>query len=52
VKLGWIGVGSLGRAMLIRLIEKGWKPVVWNRTPKKVEDLNVEKAATIYYQSL
>jgi len=47
VKLGWIGVGSLGRAMLIRLLEKGWKPVVWNRTPKKVEDLNVEKASTL-----
>lgn len=44
MKLGWIGAGSLGKAMLGRLIEKGWKPIVWNRTLSKLEDLNVEKA--------
>ncbi len=43
MKLGWIGVGSLGRAMLGRLLEKGWKPVVWNRTLEKLEGLPVER---------
>ncbi len=44
MKLGWIGVGSLGKAMLGRLLEKDWKPVVWNRTLSKLENLDVEKA--------
>ncbi len=46
MKLGWIGVGSLGRAMLGRLLEEGWKPLVWNRSPEKLEGLAVKKGAS------
>lgn len=46
MRVGWIGAGSLGKAMLRRLMEKGWDPVVWNRTLNKVEDLDVKKAQT------
>ncbi|OAQ21842.1 2-hydroxy-3-oxopropionate reductase [Thermosulfurimonas dismutans] len=45
MKLGWIGAGSLGKAMLERLLGEGWKPLVWNRTPEKLKDLKVEKAS-------
>jgi len=46
MKLGWIGVGSLGKAMLGRLLVKGLKPLAWNRSPEKLQDLAVEKASS------
>ncbi len=45
--LGLIGVGKMGRAICERLVEKGNKLVVWNRSPEKIADLGgVTKAAT------
>ncbi|QJA06406.1 NAD(P)-dependent oxidoreductase [Thermosulfurimonas marina] len=46
MKLGWIGAGSLGKAMLGRLISQGWRPLTWNRTPGKLEGLEVERASS------
>ena len=46
MNLGWIGAGSLGKAMLKRILEEGWKPLAWNRTPEKLKDLDVEKASS------
>ncbi len=36
----------MGKAMVERLLVKGWKPLVWNRTPEKLKDLKVEKASS------
>lgn len=47
VKLGWIGTGVMGKAMCLRLIEKGYKVNVYNRTKSKAEDL-INKGATYY----
>jgi len=44
--LGWIGVGALGRAMVERLLSRGWSLRVWNRSPEKLADLPVEKVGS------
>ncbi len=44
MKLGFIGLGHLGRAIAERLIAQGVELVVWNRTKKKAEELGVQVA--------
>jgi len=39
VKIGLVGTGKMGKAMALRLLEKGYSVSVWNRTPDKVKDL-------------
>lgn len=39
MKLGFIGLGSLGRAVATRLIAQGNELLVWNRTASKAADL-------------
>src|ERR1700730_1579513 len=34
-----LGLGLMGSAVARRLIETGWNPVVWNRTPEKAAPL-------------
>lgn len=46
MRAGWIGLGSLGRAMAGRLAESGVELVVWNRTPGKAEGLPAMMAAS------
>ncbi|MEW6050120.1 MAG: NAD(P)-dependent oxidoreductase [Candidatus Zixiibacteriota bacterium] len=46
MKTGFIGLGSLGKAMANRLIAQGVDLIAWNRTQTKADDLNVEIAAT------
>jgi 3-hydroxyisobutyrate dehydrogenase-like beta-hydroxyacid dehydrogenase len=36
MKIGFIGLGQMGREMAARLIEAGHELVVWNRTPSKI----------------
>jgi len=38
VKVGFIGLGNLGRAVAKRLVDQGVDLVVWNRTIKKAEE--------------
>ena len=38
-KLGWIGLGRMGEAMVKRLMAGGHKVDVWNRTASKAEPL-------------
>lgn len=38
-KIGWIGTGVMGYAMLSRIIEAGYEVYVWNRTKSKTDDL-------------
>ena len=44
MKIGFIGLGHLGKAMAGRLISEGLEVTVWNRTPAKAVDLGVPVA--------
>ncbi len=46
MKIGFIGLGSLGYAIASRLIEQGESLFVWNRTVGKSEGLKVEIATS------
>jgi 3-hydroxyisobutyrate dehydrogenase len=46
VRLGWVGVGRMGRALATRLLEAGHDVSVYNRTREKCEPL-AELGATI-----
>ncbi|MBE7366643.1 NAD(P)-dependent oxidoreductase [Ramlibacter pallidus] len=45
-RIGWIGLGRMGEAMVKRLLQAGHGVTVWNRTRSKAEPL-VEYGATI-----
>ncbi|MDQ1719147.1 MAG: hypothetical protein QOE89_3100 [Pseudonocardiales bacterium] len=45
-RIGWIGTGRMGHAMVFRLLQSGRDVSVWNRTPEKAADL-VEVGAVI-----
>ncbi|HYC15099.1 MAG TPA: NAD(P)-binding domain-containing protein, partial [Stellaceae bacterium] len=34
-RLGFIGIGIMGEAMTLRLLERGWSVRVWNLTPDR-----------------
>ena len=38
-ELGFVGLGSMGGAMVGRLLESGYAPAVWNRSSDAVDDL-------------
>ncbi len=44
--LGWIGVGRMGHALVMRLLEAGYEVGVYNRTREKARDL-VDLGATL-----
>lgn len=46
MKVGFIGLGCLGKTIAKRLISEGVDLSVWNRTPEKGSDLGVTMAAT------
>ncbi len=45
-RLGFIGLGIMGRGMVRNLTDKGNDVTVWNRTPSKAAGLDVTMAAT------
>jgi 3-hydroxyisobutyrate dehydrogenase len=45
-KIGFIGIGIMGKGMSANLLEAGFDVVVWNRTKSKTEPL-VEQGATV-----
>ena len=45
MKLGYIGVGLMGKPMVLRLLAAGHKVTVWNRSPDKLAPV-LEKGAT------
>lgn len=50
MKIGYIGLGRMGKNMVLRLLEKGINVVAWNRSPEPLEEVSkagAEKAATI-----
>ena len=44
MKLGYIGVGLMGKPMVLRLLDAGHAVTVWNRSPEKLRPV-VEKGA-------
>lgn len=46
MKVGFVGLGYLGKTMAKRLISEGVDLIVWNRTPEKGSGLGVDIAAT------
>ncbi len=44
MRVGFIGLGHLGKAIAKRLLSQGVELIVWNRTREKAEDLGVEIA--------
>lgn len=44
-KIGFIGLGIMGKPMAINLVKAGLDVVVWNRTPEKCEELTALGAA-------
>jgi 3-hydroxyisobutyrate dehydrogenase len=38
-RLGFVGLGLMGTAMSLRLIERGWRLAVWNLEPERVPPL-------------
>jgi 3-hydroxyisobutyrate dehydrogenase len=45
-RIGFIGLGNLGRPMAERLVAAGLQPVVWNRDPAKAAGLGATLAAS------
>jgi len=39
VKIGYIGLGRMGKNMVLRLLEQGIEVVAWNRSPEPIEDI-------------
>jgi 3-hydroxyisobutyrate dehydrogenase len=39
VKLGFIGIGLMGKPMTLRLLAAGQEVTVWNRSPEKLEEV-------------
>ena len=50
-KLGWIGLGRMGEAMVKRLLVAGHKVDVWNRTASKAESLVAYGATVVAYKA-
>ena len=44
-KIGFIGLGIMGKPMAVNLVKAGLDVVVWNRTPEKCEELTALGAA-------
>ena len=44
ITLGFIGTGKMGKPMVLRLLDAGWRVVVHNRTAAKLEELGAAGA--------
>ena len=45
MKIGYAGMGIMGRGMAANLLQAGYDVTVWNRTPQRTEELAVAGAA-------
>lgn len=50
MQIGYIGLGKMGKNMVLRLLEKGHEVVAWNRSPEPREE--VAKAGAIAVETL
>lgn len=44
MQIGYIGLGRMGKNMVLRLLEKGINVVAWNRSPEPLEEVGVAGA--------
>ncbi|MBI3671495.1 decarboxylating 6-phosphogluconate dehydrogenase [Candidatus Azambacteria bacterium] len=47
-KIGYIGLGKMGEGMVLRLLEKGWDVVAYNRSPDPVKEMEKAGAQGAY----
>lgn len=47
MKLGYLGLGKMGKNMVLRLLETGHQVVAWNRSPGPREEVAVAGAQTV-----
>lgn len=47
MKLGYIGLGKMGKNMVLRLLEKGMEVVAWNRSPEAREEVKAAGAEIV-----
>jgi len=50
MKIGYIGLGKMGKNMVLHLLEQGVEVVAWNRSPEPLEE--VAKAGAIKAKDL
>lgn len=46
--IGYIGLGKMGKNMVLRLHEKGWRVFAYNRNPQKRRDIQKYGVKTVY----
>lgn len=47
MKIGYIGLGKMGKGMVLNLLEKGIEVVAWNRSPEPREEVKAAGAQTV-----
>src|SRR3989344_491813 len=47
MKIGYIGLGKMGKGMVLNLLEKGIEVVAWNRSPEPREEVKKAGAETV-----
>lgn len=47
MKIGYIGLGKMGKGMVLNLLEKGIEVVAWNRSPEPREEVRAAGAETV-----
>lgn len=47
MKIGYIGLGKMGKGMVLNLLEKGIGVVAWNRSPEPREEVKAAGAETV-----
>lgn len=47
MRIGYIGLGKMGKGMVLNLLEKGIQVVAWNRSPEPREEVKVAGAETV-----
>lgn len=47
MKIGYIGLGKMGKGMVLNLLEKGIEIVAWNRSPEPREEVKAAGAQTV-----
>src|ERR1035437_5966252 len=46
-EIGYIGLGKMGKNMVFRLLDKGWKVVAYNRTQEVVKEVEDKGAVPV-----
>lgn len=47
MKLGYIGLGKMGKNMVLRLLEQGIEVVAWNRSPEPRQEVKIKGAEIV-----